>query len=207
MKALLKEPIAEMRRIAGLTQAGLAELVGSSRVYIGKFEIGAEKMSRAMAERISTQTGISPDWLLGDDLDNPTTIYGDPFTEQSFNLHRSVLSQTEEQQTQQLQEANDELLKVINDAKKDYSKAKRKGMLARIFKQTAFGLWHAISHDMRRHNYAPVNKLRRAVNEANSQFFSQSGESAESSDSSSQKSKPKKPSKSKRPSPKKKRKA
>ncbi len=51
-------PIRAVRRICGLTQAELADLLGCARLSIHAIESGRLKLSRKMAERISLHSGV-----------------------------------------------------------------------------------------------------------------------------------------------------
>jgi len=86
--ASMKHTLAFLRAKAGLSQRELAELAGTSRGYIARIEGGKERLSSALAEKISASTGVSSDWLLGGDpTAPPVTVAGRPFTKEAFERH------------------------------------------------------------------------------------------------------------------------
>ncbi|MDR1904919.1 MAG: helix-turn-helix domain-containing protein [Treponema sp.] len=58
LRALLAHTIKEQRRILGITQAQLAERVGTSTHYIGQIELGNKFPSPEMLERIAAALEI-----------------------------------------------------------------------------------------------------------------------------------------------------
>jgi transcriptional regulator with XRE-family HTH domain len=58
LRALLAHNMKEKRRISGITQAQLAEKVGTSTHYIGQIELGNKFPTPEMLERIATALEI-----------------------------------------------------------------------------------------------------------------------------------------------------
>jgi len=61
--------LVELRERLGLTQKGLADLIGVSRRTIQSIELGTMPMSERVAYAISEQTGVHWQWLLNNDLE------------------------------------------------------------------------------------------------------------------------------------------
>ena len=58
LRALLSQNIKQQRKIQGITQANLAEKVGTSTHYIGQIELGNKFPTPEMLERIAEALGI-----------------------------------------------------------------------------------------------------------------------------------------------------
>ena len=58
LRALLSQNIKKQRKIQGITQANLAEKVGTSTHYIGQIELGNKFPTPEMLERIAEALGI-----------------------------------------------------------------------------------------------------------------------------------------------------
>jgi transcriptional regulator with XRE-family HTH domain len=81
-----KTTIALVRKITGLYQKEMAELLGCSMPTIQSLEIGRLKPSVNMATRISLETGVSLKWVLDGKVSiKPTAEFlGGPFTRQTY---------------------------------------------------------------------------------------------------------------------------
>lgn len=62
------------REVAGLTQAGLGELVGTTQVQIGRLEAGKRKLTKEWAERLAPHLKVTPAYLLN--VDGMTSVVG-----------------------------------------------------------------------------------------------------------------------------------
>ncbi len=62
------------REVAGLTQAGLADLVKTTQVQIGRLEKSKRKLTKEWADRLAPHLNVSPAYLL--DVDGMTSIVG-----------------------------------------------------------------------------------------------------------------------------------
>lgn len=74
----LKHPVAVLRKIIGLRQKELADLVGVNEATIQSVELGPGrlKLSERLAQRISHETAVDLGWLLnGDPTARPTCKY------------------------------------------------------------------------------------------------------------------------------------
>jgi transcriptional regulator with XRE-family HTH domain len=67
LRALLAYNIKEQRRILGITQASLAEKVGTSTHYIGQIELGNKFPTPEMLERIAASLKIDSPQLFSMD--------------------------------------------------------------------------------------------------------------------------------------------
>jgi len=88
-------PIRALRRICGLTQAELADLLGCARLSIHAIESGRLKLSRKMAERIALHSGVSQHWLLDPKRKLPPFCEREPqrsFTLAVFKMTRAEIS-------------------------------------------------------------------------------------------------------------------
>jgi len=87
-----KHPLTVLRKIAGLTQQALADLVGCSRMAVQAIESRKLKLSAGLAERISLHTGVNQAWLLANDYTLPPTSQSNPqrpYTRESFSMARA----------------------------------------------------------------------------------------------------------------------
>ena len=83
--SLLNHPLAILRRIIGLTQSDLAELVGRRPPTIQAVESRKLQLSRGLAEKITYATRVSFDWLMAGDPDAPAvSMDGEPYTRAHF---------------------------------------------------------------------------------------------------------------------------
>ena len=85
----LRHPVAVLRKICGLYQKEFADKIGCSRIYVQKIEQtpehGGQKLSLKLAQRISHETGVSLDWLLGGDPSAPpVSAKGEPYTRDTY---------------------------------------------------------------------------------------------------------------------------
>jgi transcriptional regulator with XRE-family HTH domain len=85
----LRHPVAVLRKICGLYQKEFADKIGCSRIYVQKIEQtpehGGQKLSSKLAQRISHETGVSLDWLLGGDPSAPpVSAKGEPYTRDTY---------------------------------------------------------------------------------------------------------------------------
>ena len=62
--------LVELRERLGLTQKGLADLIGVSRRAVQSIELGTMPMSERVAYAINEQTGVHWQWLLSNDLES-----------------------------------------------------------------------------------------------------------------------------------------
>ena len=56
--------IKDAREAAGISQAELAERIGTTRQQIGKYETGEQDMTVARLVQIATALGVEPDRLI-----------------------------------------------------------------------------------------------------------------------------------------------
>ena len=89
-----RHTLAVLRGIIGHSQQELADLVGRSPRTIQAIEIGRLPLSEDLAVRVSHETGVSMQWLLGGDLDAmPQTAMSDrPFDKAIFDDTRSSIA-------------------------------------------------------------------------------------------------------------------
>lgn len=66
-----KHTLAVLRRIIGLNQTEMAELMGCSKAAVQSIELGRLKLSDKLLEAVVLKTGISPKWLLDGDPEMP----------------------------------------------------------------------------------------------------------------------------------------
>lgn len=75
-----------------LTQKEMADLAECSRPTIQAIELGKLKMSFDLGNRIVFKTGINPDWLLANDVNQPpTTTDGKPYTREHYEATQALL--------------------------------------------------------------------------------------------------------------------
>jgi plasmid maintenance system antidote protein VapI len=85
-------PVRITRRICGVTQAELADLLRCARLTVHTLEAGRLKLSQKMAERISLHTGVSKHWLLNPKRKLSPVCERDsqrPFTLEVFKMTRA----------------------------------------------------------------------------------------------------------------------
>ncbi|MDC0325649.1 helix-turn-helix transcriptional regulator [bacterium] len=164
--------IAVMRREVGLTQPDLAKLIGVNRVTISRIEIGRDPLSKAMADRISVQTGISPDWLFGEDLENPKTIDGGAFTEQTYRYYRDVVTKSGVEQGKELAKQYAELVEFILYAIPHYLKAGKTGILATRLNKAKFELNEVFTSDLHEQMTVVWKNMHKSVKKAGDQMLS-----------------------------------
>jgi DNA-binding XRE family transcriptional regulator len=81
-----------LRKLCGLTQAELAQVIGCARLTVHGLEAGKLKLSDKMADKIALHTAVSPAWLLAN---NPKTQpvcqhdRGRPYTREVFQMRRA----------------------------------------------------------------------------------------------------------------------
>jgi DNA-binding XRE family transcriptional regulator len=81
--------VAEVRLECGLTQAGLAELIGYHTMSLQKIEQGTTKMSTPIAASLSKVFDLDPSWLLANDPEvPPITRTGAPWLREHYELAR-----------------------------------------------------------------------------------------------------------------------
>ncbi len=86
-KSPLRHPVSVLRAEADLLQKELAALVDRSPRTLQSIELLKAPLSMGLAEAISRQTGVHPQWLLNGDPDVPPyDIYGAPFSRATFEL-------------------------------------------------------------------------------------------------------------------------
>jgi DNA-binding XRE family transcriptional regulator len=88
-------PVKTIRRISGLTQAELADILGCVRLTVHALESGKLKLSDAMAEKICLHTGVSQQWLLDPKRQLPPVCERDvhrPYTVEAFHMTRAEIS-------------------------------------------------------------------------------------------------------------------
>ena len=66
-----RTPVAILRNIIGQKTPGFAEMIGLSLSAVEKLETGRLKVSEAVAQRISFETGVDARWLLAGDPQMP----------------------------------------------------------------------------------------------------------------------------------------
>src|SRR6266436_8632972 len=87
-----KQPIRTLRKICGLTQADLAEIIGCARLTIHNLEVEKLSLSRKMAEKLSVHTGIKETWLLNPKRELPPVCQRDPkrpYSKEAFDITRA----------------------------------------------------------------------------------------------------------------------
>ena len=91
-----KTTIALVRKITGLYQKEMAELLGCSMPTIQSLEIGRLKLPPKMAARITLETGVSLKWLLDGKVSiKPTAEFlGGPFTRQTYEETQAAKAKT-----------------------------------------------------------------------------------------------------------------
>lgn len=88
----LKHPVAVLRKIIGLGQKELADLIGCSISTLQSIELGPERLalSAELAQKIAEQTGVSVQWLAkGDPSVRPSTWNGGPYDRAFFEYVRA----------------------------------------------------------------------------------------------------------------------
>jgi len=90
-----KSTLAVLRRIIGIGQKEMADLVGCSFPTIQAIEYRKLELSERLGEQISIQTGIDVKWLLDGDTSKPPidTYFGVAFTRQTFEETRAAKRQ------------------------------------------------------------------------------------------------------------------
>lgn len=71
----LSEKLYNLRRKQGLSQEGLAEKLDCSRQVISKWENGTTTPDAEMLQKYSDLFGVSIDYLVKDDIDEPSSIH------------------------------------------------------------------------------------------------------------------------------------
>ncbi len=71
----LSEKLYDLRRKQGLSQEGLAEKLDCSRQVISKWENGTTTPDAEMLQKYSDLFGVSIDYLVKDDIDEPSSIH------------------------------------------------------------------------------------------------------------------------------------
>jgi transcriptional regulator with XRE-family HTH domain len=90
----LKHPVAVLRKIIGMGQKELADLVGCTVSTIQSIELGPNRLrlSPELAERISFETGACVTWLLeGDPQKPPKEFFEAEFTKETYEDWRVAL--------------------------------------------------------------------------------------------------------------------
>ena len=91
-----RHTVSVLRKIIGLSQGQLAELVGRSKRTIQAIEIGRLKLSEELAVRIAHETGVTVQWLLAADYDKPPTVaFSDQaYTKRTYENTRAAITST-----------------------------------------------------------------------------------------------------------------
>src|SRR5262245_60797513 len=84
MKSTLKTTAARVRFIAGEQDWKWAEIMGKSIHTIRHLEAGTLKLSPAMAAKMSHESGISIDWLMKGDPQDPVSVSGEAYTDKIY---------------------------------------------------------------------------------------------------------------------------
>ena len=71
----LSEKLYNLRRKQGLSQEGLAEKLNCSRQVISKWENGTTTPDAEMLQKYSELFGVSIDYLVKDDIDEPLSVH------------------------------------------------------------------------------------------------------------------------------------
>ncbi len=66
------ERLGVLRRDAGITQAGLAEAIGSAQSTVSQLEAGSRKPSYNMLQDLAKALNVSPAYLLSDEMEELT---------------------------------------------------------------------------------------------------------------------------------------
>lgn len=86
----LRHPLSVLRKVIGLTQQELADLVQRSRPTIQAIELGKLRLSEELARRIAYRTGVSMIWLMQNGPQSPPISFdGRPFTRDTFESERA----------------------------------------------------------------------------------------------------------------------
>lgn len=86
-----RTPAAVLRAILLISADTWAELLGCSLSTIHSLECGRLNMSDKMANRMSIESGISPDWLLGKDAKaKPVTLYNQPYSKTYYDVAQAA---------------------------------------------------------------------------------------------------------------------
>src|SRR5947207_12261211 len=87
-----RHALAVLRVLLGLTQKEMADLADCSVPTIQAVELGKLKLSVDLASRIHFKTGISPEWLLANDVSEPpVSSQGKPYTKAVFEQVQAAL--------------------------------------------------------------------------------------------------------------------
>lgn len=87
-----KHVLAVLRRILGLKQKEMANLVGCSTATIQAVEYGKLVLSEKLAVEVQQQTGVDLEWLLSNDVSKPVVNpVGDPYTKELFTQRQAFL--------------------------------------------------------------------------------------------------------------------
>jgi len=81
-----------LRKLCGLSQAELAQIIDCARLTVHGLEAGKLKLSDKMAERIALHTGISAGWLLANNPKRKPVCQFDSarlFTKEVFEMRRA----------------------------------------------------------------------------------------------------------------------
>jgi DNA-binding XRE family transcriptional regulator len=87
-----QHPVSVLRRQIRKTQKEMGELVGCSAKTIQAVEYGKLELSEILAQKISAQTGVDLEFLLGGDAGRPPIdVEGRPYTSEIFDQTQSEL--------------------------------------------------------------------------------------------------------------------
>lgn len=87
-----RHTLAVLRTLIGFTQKELAQILECSTATIQAVELGKLKLSLDLAQRVHFQTGVSTEWLLADDVNQPpVTGQGKPYTKAYFEKMQTAL--------------------------------------------------------------------------------------------------------------------
>src|SRR6267378_2163266 len=87
-----KNPIKVLRKICGITQEGMAQIIGCARLTVHNLEVEKLILSQRMAEKIAVHTGINDEWLLDPKRQLPPTCERDPrrpYSKDVFDMRRA----------------------------------------------------------------------------------------------------------------------
>src|SRR4051812_15552177 len=83
-----------LRKLCGLSQAELAQMIDCARLTVHELEATKLKLSARMAERIALHTGVSAGWLLAKNPKKKPVCQFDskqPFTKEVFKMRRAEI--------------------------------------------------------------------------------------------------------------------
>jgi DNA-binding XRE family transcriptional regulator len=89
-----QNPIKTLRKLCGLTQVELAEILDCARLTVNSLESGKLKLSHKMAEKFALHTGVSKAWLLANNARSKPVCQRDPtaaFSRQAFERVRAEI--------------------------------------------------------------------------------------------------------------------